>query len=205
MVMALSGAAKSWKQRVDVLAALEQRESRYEALRPELRQLLKRQAGIEQRSGQLERLVRERMLLAELLAGVSEALPETVWLTKLEMDKRDEVRGLLEGRGHTFQDVTRFLDRLKGVAGMTGVKPLSTSVTTDPDTGRDVVVFAAQIWRTAPPPAPAPRPVTKPRRWSRQVPNGARRLEPCARRRQVRCRSAGRPPANRRRRACPRP
>jgi hypothetical protein len=55
------------------------------------------------------------------------------------------IEGLLEGRGKSFQEVTQFLDRLKSVAGMTTVKPLSSNVTTDPVTKQDVVAFSVQV------------------------------------------------------------
>lgn len=44
------------------------------------------------------------------------------------------IDGVLEGRARSFQDVTQFLDRLKSVAGMTVVRPLSTSVIAEPST-----------------------------------------------------------------------
>jgi Tfp pilus assembly protein PilN len=144
----LAGMLEVRQRRVAVLQALERQERLYQTLRPEVRALLQRQHQVEQRSQQLEGLITQAPVLTQVLAQVSEALPEAVWLTSLEVSKSGTLlEGLAEGRGKSFQDVTQFLDRLKTIGGMTTVKPLSTNVTTDPATEQEVIAFSAQIQR----------------------------------------------------------
>ena len=45
-------------------------------------------------------------------------------------------------------------DRLKGTGETTSVKPLSTNVTTDQTSGKEIVVFAVQIQRLLSPASP---------------------------------------------------
>jgi Tfp pilus assembly protein PilN len=132
----------------------------YRTLRPKVQALIRHQQYLKERSNQLEQLVTDRVLLTRLLAQVSEALPETAWLIKLECTKEKGVEGTLEGRATSFQDVTQFLDQLKSVAAMTTVKPLATNVMTEPGSGKELVAFVVQIQREAAA-AAAPSPPVK--------------------------------------------
>jgi len=143
----ISGMMEVRERRVLLLQLLERQEHLYQTLRPEVLTLLKRQQYIEGRSLQLEQLVGDRRLLTQLLAQIAEALPDDVWLTKVDCSKDGRIEGLLEGRAKSFQEVTQFLDRLKTVGGMTTVKPLSTTVTTDSGSGKEVIAFTVQVER----------------------------------------------------------
>lgn len=151
----LSGMIELCRRRAAILQSLERQERVYQSLRPEARASLQRQQRMEQRSAELERLVAQAPALAQAIAQVVEALPDQVWLTKLEGAKDTAVDGLLEGRARSFQDVTQFLERLKGVAGMTTVKPLSTNVVVDQLSGKELIAFAVQTQRPLARPAAA--------------------------------------------------
>lgn len=158
--LGLKGMMEVRSRRTLVLQSLEKQERLYRTLRPKVQALVRHQQYLEERSNQLERLVTDRVLLTRLLAQVSEALPETAWLTKLECTKEKIIEGTLEGRATSFQDVTQFLDQLKSVAAMTTVKPLATNVMTDPASGKELVAFVVQIQREGAA-APAPSPPVK--------------------------------------------
>ncbi len=144
--LGLSGMLEVRQRRLGTLTLLEQREQLYQSLRPEVRSLIQHQQHLEQRTVQLERFVLQGAVLTKVLADVADALPDDVWLTTASWSKTDElIDGTLEGHANTFQDVTRFFDRLKTVARMTSVKPLSTSVTTQGE--RELIVFSVQIQR----------------------------------------------------------
>jgi Tfp pilus assembly protein PilN len=143
----VSGMMESRARRAQLLQALERREKLYQTLRPEIRTRLQRQQRIERYCAQLERLTSDSSLVTRLLGQLAATLPESVWLTSLECSKNGLLSGLLEGRATSFQDVTQFFDRLKSVAGMTTVKPVSTSVKTDETTGKEVIAFSVQIQR----------------------------------------------------------
>ena len=135
-------------QRARMLEALERHEQLYQTLRPEVRALIQQQEEVEQRSLQLERLARHSTLLAEVLAKVAQALPDEAWLTAATCTKSGALlEGTFEGRATSFQYVTALFERLKQVAGMTTVKPLSTSVVTDSDTGKEAIAFSVQVQR----------------------------------------------------------
>jgi Tfp pilus assembly protein PilN len=141
----LLGLVRAYQQRALLLQALERREGLYQELRPEIRELLRRQEHIEARSVLLERLLEDASVVARLLGHVAQALPDPVWLTKVDYSRDGATFGLLEGYARSFQEVTRFMDRLKEVEGVMEVKPLSTSVLADPDSGKERIVFAIQI------------------------------------------------------------
>jgi len=156
----MGGMMEVRSRRASILQSLEKQERLYRTLRPKVQVLLRHQQYLQERSDQLAQLVTDRVVLTRLLAQVSEALPETAWLTKLECTKDGLVEGMLEGRAKSFQDVTQFLDRLKSVAEMPTVKPLATNVTTDPVSGKELVAFSVQIQRQAAP-AATPEPSAK--------------------------------------------
>jgi Tfp pilus assembly protein PilN len=147
IAFAVSGMLELRARQLEVLHALDRRETLYQALRPEIRAQLQRQERLAGRSGHLDRLAADASVLTRVLAQIASTLPDSVWLTSLEVSKNGILNGLLEGRATSFQDVTQFFDRLKGAAGMTTVKPLSTSVKPDEITGKEVIAFSVQIQR----------------------------------------------------------
>ena len=141
----VSGMIEVRSRQVRILRSLEQRERLYQKLRPDLRALLQHQQRTERRSLQLERLLGESPTVSRVLAQVAAALPDDAWLTVFESSKGDMLHGVLEGRTESFQNVTKFLERLKDVAGMSTAKPLSTNVTTDETSGKEAVAFSVEI------------------------------------------------------------
>jgi Tfp pilus assembly protein PilN len=134
------------------LVSLQRQEQLYQTLRPQLRELLQDQQHLERRIQRLEQLVAQGGAVTHLLAQTAERLPDDVWLTKLEFARAaraaapaEGVGGLQEGRAKSFQTLTQFTDRLKGLVAGADVKPLSTNVAADPHTGKDVVTFAVQF------------------------------------------------------------
>jgi Tfp pilus assembly protein PilN/Tfp pilus assembly PilM family ATPase len=146
---ALSGMMEVRSRRAFILQALEKEERLYQTLRPKAQALLRHQQRIQERSDQLQQLAADRVVLTRLLSQAAAALPESVWLTKLDYTKNGVVEGMLEGRATSFQDVTQFFDRLKTVAGMTNIKPLATNVITDQSTGKELIAFSVQMQRQA--------------------------------------------------------
>ncbi|MBI1991724.1 MAG: PilN domain-containing protein [Candidatus Omnitrophica bacterium] len=159
VALGLGGMVELRHRRARILEVLRRQEQLYQSLRPDVRSLLQRQHGMQQRIQRLERLVEDAPAAAQLLAQVAEALPDDVWLSKLECSKTslpvgmmgspvEMLEGVLEGRARSFQTLTRFLETLKSSAGpsMT-IKPLSTNVAQDEASGKEVVVFAVQVQR----------------------------------------------------------
>ena len=172
-VWGLHGAMEVRRRRVNVLEAIERREQLYQTVRPKARALLQHQQHIQQRTQQLERLAMEAPAVLRFLNQLSALLPDEVWLTKFDAAKialpattaaprTDALETLLEGRAKSFQALTQFTDRLKTTAGVAAVKPLATNVTTDPTSGKEVVVFAVQaqllVHVELAPTAPSPMP-----------------------------------------------
>ena len=147
----LNGMREVSARRAQVLQVLTRQEQLYQRLRPEIRTLLQRQQHIERRNHQLERLVTDRALLTQKLSQVAGALPDHVWLLKLEWTRSEAgMEGLLEARVASFQDVTQLMDRLKTDVGMTTVKLLSSSVVIDEASKKESIAFAIQLQQTLP-------------------------------------------------------
>ena len=145
---AVSGMVEIHHRKLLMLQTLERRERLYQSLRSDVRAVLQRQQRTERRSQQLAGLVGDASLASQLLMQVADALPETTWLTKAECAKNGTVQLLLEGRAKTFQEVTQFMERLKGIGGGgAAVKPISTSVIKDEESGKEVIAFAVQVER----------------------------------------------------------
>ena len=149
-VLGLSGMLEVRQRSVRVLRSLERQERLYQTLRPEARALLQQEEHLERRSLQLEHLAGEAALTTQVLARIAEALPGEAWLTSLECSKAGLMSGLIDGRARSFQDVTKFMEQLKTLAGMTTVRPLSTNVTTDGATGTEVIAFSVQVQQPLP-------------------------------------------------------
>jgi Tfp pilus assembly protein PilN len=137
-------------RRAAILDSLEKREQLYQTLRPDVRALLQQQARVEQRGAQLQRLADQGPAVTQALARVADTLPDDIWLTSADLTKSGLIHGVVEGQAKSFQDVTKFFEQLKTGAGMTTVKPLSTSVTVDPASGKESIAFGVQVQQPLP-------------------------------------------------------
>jgi Tfp pilus assembly protein PilN len=144
----VSGMMEINRRRQLVLQAIERRERLYQTLRPEVRAALQAQQHLERRSAQLARIAADGSAITRFITQVAAALPETVWLTKMEcVENRGVVEMLLEGRARSFQDVTQLKERLQGLSGVTGFKPISTSVVADEANGKELIAFSVHVQR----------------------------------------------------------
>jgi Tfp pilus assembly protein PilN len=151
----LSGMLEQRQRRVRVLRALEQQERVYQALRPDVRALLQAQEQITRRAAQLQQAAAEAVAVTGLAAQAAEALPDEIWLTTFDATKGPAaVTATIEGRAASFQDVTRFFDRLKTAPGMAAVKPLATNVVADPASGKEYIAFSVEVQRLLRPEEP---------------------------------------------------
>jgi len=143
------------------LATLTKQAQTYQMLRPEVRGMLQRQLKVEQRLRQLQDVAFARVLVSQAFQRVVEVLPDEVWLTKLEFSKLSPVassaaqeggrlEGVLQGYSRSFQGVTQLMDSLRTSVGWAVVRPLATTVTTDPASGEELVSFTVQIQHTLP-------------------------------------------------------
>ncbi len=158
LAFGISGMLEVRHRRRVVLGSLQRQERLYQTLRPEVRAMLQRQERILQRSLQLEQLVLDAPALTQLLAHITQVLPEGMWLTKFEAARSGSspsatapsgtIDALLEGRARSFQDVNQALNQLKTIPGMGAVKLLTNAVTTDPASGKEVIVFSLQLQST---------------------------------------------------------
>ncbi|MBI3322934.1 MAG: PilN domain-containing protein [Candidatus Omnitrophica bacterium] len=159
-----AGMVSVLRDRQGRLAKLTAQEQTYQMMRPEVRAQLKRQARFEDRLSQLQDVALGRSRLAQVFEQLVGVMPDEIWLAKLELSKdvprpagaaqgAGTMDGVVEGYARSFQGVTVFMDRLKSLAGWTTVKPLGTTVTTDPATGKELVAFMVQVQRPMTPPA----------------------------------------------------
>lgn len=137
--------------RQDTLQRLVTQEQTYQQLRPEARAMIRRHAQIDARLHQLEDLAAARMLVVQALQRLTDVLPDEIWLAKLDLSKDDTaMSGQLEGYSRSFQSVTQLMDQLKSSAGWATVKPLATTVTTEPTSGNELVAFTIRVQQPLP-------------------------------------------------------
>jgi len=132
-----------------VLRRVTEQEATYQKLRPEVRASREQQARVETRVRQLEQIVQAHGRIGQAFHQVVTALPETVWLTKVDIVKGQHLEAVFDGHAKSFQDVTELMGRLKSTAWTT-VKPLATNVTTDPATGKELITFTVKVQETLP-------------------------------------------------------
>jgi Tfp pilus assembly protein PilN len=144
----VQGILTSLRSREAVLERSRQQEQSYQLLRPEVRAIRRHQAHLESRLKQLEYLARTHDRMTRSFVQITEALPDSLWLTTLDLTKNiPQMTGTLEGYAQSFQGVTQYIDRLKAVPEWITVKPQATNVTIDPTTRAEVVAFAIQVQR----------------------------------------------------------
>jgi Tfp pilus assembly protein PilN len=160
------------RARQQALHALITRAQTYTQLRPEAQALLKQQRDVEARLQQLVQLRQTHAVTLSAMREIVEALPEEMWLTKLELSQRGGVAASLEGSAKSFQAMNRLIEQLKVSGTWTSVKPMATTVTTDAATNQQAIVFSVQaqsLSAAAPPEAVVAAPVR-----SRSTPARAR-------------------------------
>ena len=148
VVLLAHGMVSALHQRRAQLDTLTQRQEVYEQLRPQARSLLKQQAVVEQRLRQLAWLANTRGELMRAFQRLATALPDGVWLTRVELSKTEGLSGTVEGYARSFPIVTELVDRLTTSAGWTAVKPLATTVTVAQPSGQELVAFTIQVQGT---------------------------------------------------------
>ena len=142
------GIVASLRSRDALLEQYRTQEQSYQLLRPEVRAIRKHQAQLEHRLEQLADLARTRDRVTRSVVQLTEALPDSLWLTTLDLTKAaPHVTGTLEGYAQSFQGVTQFIDRVKAAPEWVTVKPQATNVMTDPASGAEVVAFTIQLQR----------------------------------------------------------
>ncbi|HAM41068.1 MAG TPA: hypothetical protein DCP69_06945 [Candidatus Omnitrophica bacterium] len=142
------GIVESLRSREALLEQYHTQEQSYQLLRPEVRAIRKHQAQLEHRLEQLAYLARTRDRVTRSVVQLTDALPDSLWLTTLDLTKTaPHVAGALEGYAQSFQGVTQFIDRVKAAPEWVTVKPQATSVMTDSATGAEVVAFTIQLQR----------------------------------------------------------
>ncbi|MBI3323746.1 MAG: hypothetical protein HYZ92_00510 [Candidatus Omnitrophica bacterium] len=145
-------AALQLRQRA--LEQLTAQEQTYEKLRPEAKTVLLRQARLERRLRQLQDIVAGRTLVIQALQQAVEALPDEIWLTRVEFSKTDSLYGLLEGRSRSFPGVTRLTNQLRSAVGWNTVKPLGTTIKSDPESGAELIAFTIEVQQPLAKPEP---------------------------------------------------
>ena len=87
-----------------------------------------------------------RAIWLDVLDVTSEILPKELWVTDLSgivsLEKSGPGRLDLSGRALSYQSVNNFVSSLKSSPIFKDVKPVSSSIETDEDTGEEIVRFS---------------------------------------------------------------
>lgn len=143
LILGAMGMLTTFQRRQEILQHLADQEHLYKMLRPEVRALMEQQQRQERWLDQLTVLRQHHGTIGRIVHELGQFLPQELWLTSLELAKGSQLSGTLSGHAGSFQAVTQLMDNLKG-HGWIDVKPLATTVTTDPATGKELVVFTIQ-------------------------------------------------------------
>jgi Tfp pilus assembly protein PilN len=135
------------RARQGALQALLAQEQTYTQLRPEAQALLKQQRHLEERLGELKQLMDTRAVLITAFRQIAEALPDEIWLTKLELSSRETTEAMIEGYAKSFQGMNRLMEQLKASGQWASAKPIATTVTTDATTNQQLIAFTVQATR----------------------------------------------------------
>lgn len=151
-----AGMAMATRQAIqrERLEGLRKQEGLYESVRPEVKRLLQRQEQLEHRLQQLQTIGKLRITVIGALQTLTDSLPDEIWLTKVELIKTGSLDGVVEGFSRTFEGVTKLVERLKLALPGATVKPLGTTVTVDPASGKELIAFTVQLQQPLEPPKP---------------------------------------------------
>jgi Tfp pilus assembly protein PilN len=133
-----------WRSRQATLRAVLAQEQLHTRLRPDAQSLLKQQRHLEERLQHLTQLIETHAVLVAAVGQIVEALPDEIWLTKLELSRIGRPEATVEGYAKSFQGMNRLMEQMKATGPWASVKPIATAVTTDATTNQQLIAFTVQ-------------------------------------------------------------
>lgn len=131
------------------LDKIEEMMDAYRTYEPKIKRLQEEEAIIRRKMDILYQTASSRAVWLDIFNSISGILPKDVWITDMSGIISIEKSGLgrmdLNGSALSYQSVNNFVSSLKSLPGFSDVKPVSSSVESDKDTGEEVVKFSVTM------------------------------------------------------------
>jgi type IV pilus assembly protein PilM len=118
----------------------------YKTYEPKIKKIQDAEDVIRNKTGILYQVASSRAIWLDVLKTISEILPKEVWITDLSCIVSMEESGLgrldLGGKALSYQSVNSFVSSLKSSPNFKDVKPVSSSIETDANSGEEIVKFS---------------------------------------------------------------
>ncbi len=118
----------------------------YSTYEPKIKELQNAEDILKEKIDTLHQTVNSRAIWLDCFRIISEILPKEVWITDLSgivsLEKSGLARFDLSGKAISYQAVNSFVSALKSSPSFTDVKPISSSIETDENTGEEIVKFS---------------------------------------------------------------
>lgn len=118
----------------------------YRTYEPKIKKLREDENILRGKMDTLYQLASSRAVWLGIFKSISEILAKDVWITDVSGVISIEKSGLgrmdMNGRALSYQSVNNFVSNLKALPGFSDVRPVSSSVENDKDTGEEIVKFS---------------------------------------------------------------
>jgi len=118
----------------------------YRTYEPKIKKIQEEENILRGKIDTLYQTVSSRAVWLGIFKAVSEMLPKDVWITDLSGVISIEKSGLgrmdMNGKALSYQSVNNFVSSLKALPSFSDVRPVSSSVENDTDTGEEIVKFS---------------------------------------------------------------
>ncbi len=118
----------------------------YRTYEPKIKKIQEDENILRGKIDTLYQTVSSRAVWLGIFKSVSEMLPKDIWITDLSGVISIEKSGLgrmdMNGKALSYQSVNNFVSSLKALPSFSDVRPVSSSVENDKDTGEEIVKFS---------------------------------------------------------------
>jgi Tfp pilus assembly protein PilN len=118
----------------------------YRVYEPKIKKIREEESILRGKMDALYQTASSRAVWLEIFKAISEMLPKDVWITDVSGIISIEKSGLgrmdMNGKALSYQSVNNFVSSLKALPDFTDVRPVSSSVENDKDTGEETVKFS---------------------------------------------------------------
>ncbi len=118
----------------------------YRVYEPKIKKIREEESILRGKMDTLYQTASSRAVWLEIFKAISEMLPKDVWITDVSGVISIEKSGLgrmdMNGKALSYQSVNNFVSSLKALPDFTDVRPVSSSVENDKNTGEETVKFS---------------------------------------------------------------
>ncbi|MDP2920823.1 MAG: pilus assembly protein PilM [Candidatus Omnitrophota bacterium] len=118
----------------------------YRTYEPKIKKIREEEGILTGKMDTIYQLASSRAVWLGIFESISEMLPKDVWITDLSgvisIEKSSLGRMDMNGKALSYQSVNSFVSSLKALPGFSDVRPVSSSVENDKDTGEEIVKFS---------------------------------------------------------------